>query len=83
MLKFYKCVLCLKVQKFILNNSLKNIGVKESSMHLSQGSALANHVAKEIDSSLTWKDITWLKTITKMPIVIKGIITGKFDALCS
>ena len=52
-------------------------------MHLSQGSALANHVAKEIDSSLTWKDITWLKTITKMPIVIKGIITGKFDALFS
>jgi (S)-2-hydroxy-acid oxidase len=28
------------------------------------------------DPSLTWKDIDWLRTVTKLPIIIKGILTG-------
>lgn len=58
--------------------SLVNIGVKEkTSMHESKGSALANHVRNDIDSTLTWSDISWLRGITKMPIIIKGILTGE------
>lgn len=30
-----------------------------------------------IDPTLNWNDVEWLKTITKMPIIIKGILTSK------
>ena len=33
-----------------------------------------------MDSSLSWKDIDWLRSITKLPIVIKGIACSE-DAL--
>jgi len=50
---------------------------------------LANFVADEtraganayaggaVDASLSWKDIEWFKSITKLPIVIKGIFRGE------
>ncbi len=37
-------------------------------------SALASYFATLIDPGLTWPDITWLRSITKLPIVIKGIV---------
>ncbi|XP_020586327.1 peroxisomal (S)-2-hydroxy-acid oxidase GLO4-like [Phalaenopsis equestris] len=30
-----------------------------------------------LDPSLSWKDIAWLKSITKLPILIKGILTAE------
>jgi 4-hydroxymandelate oxidase len=39
-------------------------------------SGLANHFASGIDASLTWKDIAWLRSITKLPVLIKGIVRG-------
>jgi 4-hydroxymandelate oxidase len=41
------------------------------------GSALLNYVGLQFDPSLTWKDIDWLHSITKLPIVIKGILTAE------
>ena len=29
-----------------------------------------------LDPSLTWEDVKWLRTITHLPIVLKGILTG-------
>ncbi|KAM7310070.1 hydroxyacid oxidase 1-like [Ixodes scapularis] len=29
-----------------------------------------------IDASVTWDDVTWLKGISKLPVVTKGILTG-------
>ncbi|KAG0439857.1 hypothetical protein HPB47_016501, partial [Ixodes persulcatus] len=29
------------------------------------------------DPSLTWKDVTWLKSLTKLPVVAKGICTAE------
>ena len=37
-------------------------------------SGLAAYFASLLDQSLSWKDIAWLKTITNLPIVIKGIV---------
>ncbi len=34
----------------------------------------------ELDSSITWKDIQWLKSITNMAIVVKGVMTPE-DAI--
>lgn len=37
----------------------------------SQGAARA--ISSFIDPSLSWDDLTWLKSVTKMPIVLKGV----------
>lgn len=45
-------------------------GVKSSN-----DSGLAAYVKDLIDPTLNWKHITWLKSITSLPIVLKGILT--------
>lgn len=44
------------------------------------GSGLNNYVADLFDAALEWKDVEWLKSITKLPIILKGILTRE-DAL--
>jgi len=39
-----------------------------------EGSALAAHVAAGHDPSLTWRDVDWLRSLTSMPLILKGII---------
>ncbi|KAI3487781.1 hypothetical protein L1887_48155 [Cichorium endivia] len=39
----------------------------------SQGAARA--ISSFIDPSLSWDDLTWLRSVTKMPIVLKGVQT--------
>eukprot|EP00871_Galdieria_phlegrea_P002076 jgi/Galph1/286/GphlegSOOS_G5026.1 len=48
---------------------------EKSHMEKSGGSGLASYVASLIDRSLSWKDIAWLKSITRLPILVKGIVT--------
>lgn len=43
-------------------------------------SGLSAYVQKFLDPSLSWKDIEWLKSITKLPLIIKGIAC-KEDAI--
>ncbi|KAM3966469.1 hydroxyacid oxidase [Aphomia sociella] len=40
-------------------------------------SGLAEYVQGLFDQSLTWDEIKWLKSITKLPIVAKGILRGE------
>jgi 4-hydroxymandelate oxidase len=37
-------------------------------------SALARYFASLIDPGLTWADVAWLRSITRLPVVIKGIV---------
>jgi isopentenyl diphosphate isomerase/L-lactate dehydrogenase-like FMN-dependent dehydrogenase len=46
------------------------------------GSAtLTDLIHSEVDPSLTWDTIAWLRSITSLPIVLKGILTGEDAAL--
>jgi isopentenyl diphosphate isomerase/L-lactate dehydrogenase-like FMN-dependent dehydrogenase len=38
-----------------------------------EGSSLSAFFANQFDPSLQWQDITWLRNITKLPIIVKGI----------
>lgn len=40
-------------------------------------SGLAAYVSSLIDRTLSWEDIKWLRSITKMGIVVKGIMTAE------
>ncbi|XP_044011203.1 hydroxyacid oxidase 1 isoform X2 [Aphidius gifuensis] len=39
-----------------------------------KGSGLNKYAVDLFDDSLSWKDIIWLKSITKLPIILKGIL---------
>ncbi|KAL0743654.1 hypothetical protein Bca4012_085167 [Brassica carinata] len=51
----------------------KDLGKKDED----DDSGLASYVAGQVDRTLSWKDVKWLQTITNMPILIKGILTGE------
>lgn len=63
--------------------TVKNlVPAKKENLPEMDDSGLSAYVQKFLDPSLSWKDIEWLKSITDLPIVIKGIAC-KEDALLS
>jgi len=40
-----------------------------------QESSLAAYVVSQIDPTLNWNDIAWVRSITKLPVVVKGVLT--------
>ncbi len=40
------------------------------------GSGLARWVAEALDPGLTWADVDWLRGITRLPILLKGVVRG-------
>ena len=41
------------------------------------GSAFAKYVDEQFDPSVTWREIAWLRSLTSLPIVVKGILTAE------
>jgi isopentenyl diphosphate isomerase/L-lactate dehydrogenase-like FMN-dependent dehydrogenase len=41
------------------------------------GSPLGAYVTSKWDSSVSWRDFDWFRSITKLPIVLKGILTAE------
>jgi 4-hydroxymandelate oxidase len=39
-----------------------------------KGSALAQYIADQWDPALTWSDVEWLRSISSLPVVVKGIL---------
>lgn len=48
-----------------------------------EGSGLNEYIKAQLDPTLSWNDIKWLQTITKLPIIIKGIMTAEDAVLCA
>ncbi|XP_065617590.1 peroxisomal (S)-2-hydroxyacid oxidase GLO4 [Quercus suber] len=60
---------------------LKNLeGLLSIEADSDNGSSLEAYANKTMDASLCWKDIEWLKSITNLPIIVKGVLTGE-DAI--
>lgn len=57
----------LKLANFEQANQTDVVGTADS--------GLAEYVAGQIDHTLSWDDVEWLKGITSLPIVLKGILT--------
>ncbi len=56
--------------------SVKNLtpSGKEEFPQEAQGSGLAAYVASLFDQTLSWKDVEWLCSLTKLPVLLKGIV---------
>ncbi|AFY79026.1 alpha-hydroxyacid dehydrogenase, FMN-dependent L-lactate dehydrogenase [Pleurocapsa sp. PCC 7327] len=39
-------------------------------------SGLFAYFTQQIDPSVTWKDLEWLQSITRLPVIVKGILRG-------
>ena len=46
-------------------------------------SGLAVYADAQLDSSLTWEALDWLRSVTSLPIVVKGILTAEDAALAA
>ncbi|KAJ1916604.1 hypothetical protein IWQ60_008049 [Tieghemiomyces parasiticus] len=47
----------------------------------SNASGLAQYVVDQVDPTLTWDVIHWLRSITTLPIIVKGVMTAEDAAL--
>ncbi|NXU03276.1 HAOX1 oxidase, partial [Buphagus erythrorhynchus] len=58
--------------------SLKNFSSSDlgfsSGKDFGENSGLAVYVAEAIDATVSWEDIRWLRGLTSLPIVLKGIL---------
>ncbi|KAI4355401.1 hypothetical protein L6164_004180 [Bauhinia variegata] len=60
---------------------LKNLdGLFSTQVESDKGSNMERFANQTLDASLRWEDIAWLRSITNLPIIIKGILTGE-DAI--
>ncbi|XP_021763873.1 peroxisomal (S)-2-hydroxy-acid oxidase GLO1-like isoform X1 [Chenopodium quinoa] len=66
--------------RFILPQhlTLKNFeGLDLGKIDRTDNSGLASYFSYQVDRSLNWKDVKWLQTITKLPILLKGVLTAE------
>lgn len=54
--------------------NLEAIGMDRMERGEESGSAFAAHFSKMLDPTLTWNDIDWLRSVSPLPIVLKGIM---------
>lgn len=45
--------------------------------NVADGNTVLLYFMDQIDSSLTWKDLEWLRSLTSLPIAVKGVLTGE------
>jgi len=48
-----------------------------------EGSALFDYVLFQHDRSLTWDDLAWIRSLSPLPLVLKGIVTAEDAALAA
>jgi len=60
-----------KDMRMKFDDSGSNVQNGDSTVDKSQGAARA--ISSFIDPSLSWEDIAWFKSITRMPLILKGV----------
>jgi 4-hydroxymandelate oxidase len=71
--------------RFALPEDMRWANLEDAGLHrmkaLSEGSALAQYFADLLDPCITWELVGWLREITRLPIVVKGILTHEDASL--
>jgi isopentenyl diphosphate isomerase/L-lactate dehydrogenase-like FMN-dependent dehydrogenase len=66
------------------NISIRNLeryGTPEA-LRWAASSSFTEYVHALLDDSLTWESVAWLRSITSLPILIKGVLTAEDAELC-
>ncbi|CAD7695272.1 unnamed protein product [Ostreobium quekettii] len=66
-----------------LKNLQGRLGVVSNLMHgdSQQGSMLTQAFSEDIDPGLTWEIVTWLKDVSKLPVLVKGLLSPEDAAI--
>jgi 4-hydroxymandelate oxidase len=49
---------------------------EERAVWAAEGSGLARYFAEHMDAALTWDDVDWLRSVSPLPVLVKGILRG-------
>ena len=63
--------------RFALPDGIEMANLRGMGLPESTGSGLSSFFLDRHDASLTWDDVAWLGSLTPMPMVLKGIVTGE------
>ncbi|KAI5475171.1 mitochondrial chaperone BCS1 [Pseudohyphozyma bogoriensis] len=55
---------------------------KKAQKPVAPPASLASQMFSYVDPTLTWKDLAWIRQVTNLPIIVKGIQTAEDAALC-
>jgi 4-hydroxymandelate oxidase len=61
--------------------NLEDVGLDRMVRIHEGGSAFAAHFNAMLDPALTWADVDWLRSVSSMPVVVKGVMTAEDAAL--
>jgi 4-hydroxymandelate oxidase len=53
---------------------MENLGPLLAGANSSEASMLARFVASRHDASLSWRDLDWLRSLSPLPLVLKGVV---------
>ncbi|MGH2811187.1 MAG: alpha-hydroxy acid oxidase [Actinomycetota bacterium] len=65
--------------RFVLPEGLSMVNIAEFAEDLTTsagGSALTAYAASRHDASFSWNDVEWLRSLTNLPVLIKGLVRG-------
>ncbi|XP_026437350.1 peroxisomal (S)-2-hydroxy-acid oxidase GLO4-like isoform X1 [Papaver somniferum] len=66
------------IRNKMVSPQLKNFdGLLATEVVAENGSNLEAFASQTLDSSLNWNDIEWLRSITNLPIILKGVLTAE------
>jgi 4-hydroxymandelate oxidase len=63
--------------RFIVPPNVRVANLAYLVLDSADGSALLKYVSDQFDPSLTWEALDWLRDLTRLPIVVKGILTAE------
>ena len=52
-------------------------GPEFATLPTTEGSSLASYMATGFDPLVSWRDIAWLRSLTSLPIIVKGVMDGE------
>lgn len=58
-------------------------GLRQATFPLALRSGLEAFIAREFDPSLDWSAVEWLRSITRLPILLKGVMTAEDGVLAA
>ncbi len=61
---------------FGLPTEMRMANFREADVGSDDGSGLRKYIAGVRDPSLSWKDLDWLCSLSKMPVIVKGLVRG-------
>jgi 4-hydroxymandelate oxidase len=61
----------------LASNSTSRAAVAAAKKQEPDGSKLAHLFVNQVDASLSWADVCWLRSITRLPVLVKGVLCAE------